>query len=167
MEMGWLLEFATEGFLAFATGLLLLSYLLLRKIIASKDNDGKNLLIRCNMIQKFMAASIFVIIMGMVSEYLNPKIIIKFDVSPKDTEGLVVKVGGEEINITSSDDINIRDRYEISLDLVKLDRKLRDLSSSLSYTEDVLKGLKNELAILKKHQVKEYRKSISSEEEGI
>lgn len=166
--MGWLLEFATEGFLAFATGLLLLSYLLLRKIIDSKDGNDKNILIRCNIIQKFMLASIIVITMGMISEYLSPKITIKFDVSPHNeiAEGLKIIANGKEINITTKN-FSMRDEDHLTLDLEILANEIRKLSNKLTFNRAVAEGIKKQVEKMKKEQVKEDLKNISSKEEGI
>lgn len=160
-------ELAKAGFLAVAATALILSYRLLKGLTASKDYKGDDLKIRFRLIQMFMIGTLIVLIMGMIDSFIDPKITVKFDVSPKDTQGLVVKVGGDEINITNNDDIYVRDSAEISLDLVKLDRVLRDLSKRVNYNKDVAEGVKEALDMIKKQQVKEDLKSISSKEEGI
>ena len=141
-----IVELVKLGFLGFATAILILSYLLLQKVMASKDFEGENLLIRCREIRLFMLMSFGVILVGMTWDLLDPKINIKFDVSPKAiTKEMEVRVSATPVKI-NGEDVQLQNRNEVSIDLTELDRKIFQLERDAEGTQNYLKALKIEQA---------------------
>lgn len=155
------------GFLGFSVAIMILSYYLLQKIMSSPDESG-NLRIKCREIRIYMTISVLVILIGLGFELLNPKVQLKFDVSPKDVDGLVAKVGGNKIDFNSNQEVQVQNRDEVSLDWVALDRKLRELNYRISNLEQASQGAKNEIRSIKEQQVKtELTKVENSSEAGL
>ena len=141
-----IVELVKLGFLGFATAILILSYLLLQKVMASKDFEGENLLIRCREIRLFMLMSFGVILVGMTWDLLDPKINVKFDVAPKAiSKEMEVRVSAAPVNL-SGEDVQLQNRNEVSIDLTELDRKIFQLERDAEGTQNYLKALKIEQA---------------------
>ena len=137
-----IVELVKLGFLGFATAILILSYLLLQKVMASKDFEGENLLIRCREIRLFMLMSFGVILVGMTWDLLDPKVNIKFDVSPKAiSKEMEVRVSATPVNI-SGEDVQLQNRNEVSIDLTELDRKIFQLERDAEGKQNYLNTIK-------------------------
>ena len=167
-----IVELVKVGSLGFATAILFLSYRLLNKLMESERFEGENLLVRCRVIQIFMGASIAVILIGMTWEltnrFIDPDIIVRFDVTPTDTAGVKVKVHGKIIDLTTNDGIPMRDEYQVSLNLVEIDRRIRRLNRDMEYLGKRAEGSNNELNVIKKKQVRdELETAAFTEESGI
>ncbi len=161
-----IVELVKLGVLGFATAILIFSFLLLQKVMGQKEFEGDNLLVRCKEIRIFMLMSIVVILIGMAWELFDPRVTVKFDVSPIDTVGLVVKVGGEEIDIKNGGEVPMRDRYQVSLNLVEIDRTIRDLTRIKERLQLNSDGARNQLLTIKQQQAKEELKSASIDGEA-
>ncbi|MDU9050162.1 MAG: hypothetical protein Q3M30_15045 [Candidatus Electrothrix sp. Rat3] len=156
-----IVELVKLGFLGFATAILVLSYLLLQKIMTSKDFEGDNLLIRCREIRLFMLMSFGVILVGMTWDLLDPKVNVKFDVSPKGiTKEMEIRVSATPVNI-NGEDVQMQNRNEVSIDLTELDRKIFRLETDAAGTQNYLKAMKIQQAQTLLHDAPQ------SEEAGI
>jgi hypothetical protein len=143
-----IVELVKLGFLGFATAILILSYLLLQKVMASKDFEGENLTIRCREIRLFMLMSFGVILVGMTWDLLDPKINIKFDVAPEEIvtdSNIVVKVAGRKVDL-NGEDVQMQNRDEVSIALSALYSKLNFAKSSSEGANNELKNLKAQQA---------------------
>ena len=137
-----IVELVKLGFLGFATAILILSYLLLQKVMASKDFEGENLLIRCREIRLFMLMSFGVILVGMTWDLLDPKVNVKFDVSPKTiVKDMEVRVSATPVHI-NGEDVQLQNRSEVSIDLTELDKKIFRLETDATGTQNYLKVMK-------------------------
>ncbi|CAK8722653.1 hypothetical protein GCAAIG_12320 [Candidatus Electronema halotolerans] len=156
-----IVELVKLGFLGFATAILILSYLLLQKVMASKDFEGENLTIRCREIRLFMLMSFGVILVGMTWDLLDPKINIKFDVTPEEiAHDLVVKAAGKKVDI-NGEDVPMQDENEVSINLFALYKRLNFMESSSA-------GASNELKNLKARQAQNiFHEAGQTEEAGI
>lgn len=156
-----IVELVKLGFLGFATAILILSYLLLQKVMASKDFEGENLLVRCREIRLFMLMSLIVIVVGMIWDLMDPKINIKFDVSPEESvSDLVVKADGKKVNL-DGENVQMRDDNEVSINLFALYKKMNFLESRSV-------GANNELNSMKAQQAQNIlQEAGDTEEAGI
>lgn len=161
-----IVELVKLGFLGFATAIIVFSFLLLQKIVETKEIDGENLVVRCREIRIFMLMSILVIFIGMAWEVIDPHVTVKFNVSPQDAKGLIVKVDGKIIDITKEGGTSIRDRYNVFLDLVAIDREMRNLALVNERFKESSEGAKNQLKSLKKQDAREELQAAAQENEA-
>jgi hypothetical protein len=137
-----IVELVKLGFLGFATAILILSYLLLQKVMASKDFEGENLKIRCREIRLFMLMSFGVILVGMAWDLLDPKVNVRFNVSPKGiAKEIEIRVSAAPVDI-NGEDVQMQNRNEVSIDLTGLDRKIFRLETDAAGTQNYLKVMK-------------------------
>jgi hypothetical protein len=161
----FMVELVKAGSLGFAAACLVLSYSLLRKVMNSNDVAEKKIEVLCKEIRIFMCVSVLVIVIGIAGELagkmLVPEINVRFDAAPEDiAQEMVVKAGGRRVDVRG-EEVQVKDRDEVSLDLVNLDRKIKFLESRSV-------GTKNELNRIKEHQAKEdLQAAASTEEAGI
>jgi hypothetical protein len=151
-----LVDLVKLGFLGFAVAVILLSFVLLQKLMNSSEFEGENLLIRCKQIHRFMLMSIAVIFIGMTwelaSRMIQPQVNVRFDVSPKDNEAmLAIKAGKKKVDISKDEEVQMQDGDEVSLDLVELDRKIREMKGEIERHA----GASNQLNILKQQRASE------------
>ncbi|MDM8540400.1 hypothetical protein QUF90_04865 [Desulfococcaceae bacterium HSG9] len=163
-----LVELVKLGSLGFSTAIMIFTFLLLRKIIQSESFEGENLLIRCKEIRIYMVMSIFVILIGMFWELMDPKVTITLDISPQDIDGYAVKIGGQNIDIKKQNSIVVRNRYEVSVDLVRMDRRIINLNNKISSLENQVKGSENLIGDLKRAQLtNQIKDDKNNDEAGI
>jgi len=161
-----LVDLVKLGFLGFSVAVLLLSFFLLQKIMTSSSYEGDNLLIRCKQVHRFMLMSIAVIIIGMTwelaSRLIKPQIDLVFDISPNDKElleNMTIKVGKSRIDMSKEEDVQVKDGEEITIDVNKLDRKVRDMAKEI----ERYAGVKNQLNILQQQKASEEFESAAKE----
>jgi TolA-binding protein len=77
---------------------------------------------------------------------------VRFDVSPKDNEAmLAIKAGKKKVDISKDEEVQMQDGDEVSLDLVELDRKIREMKGEIERHA----GASNQLNILKQQRASE------------
>jgi hypothetical protein len=149
-----LVELVKVGFLGFAVVVLLLSFRLLRGITDRSDLPDSAVSIRAREIRVYMGLSILVIALGLFWDQTHPQVTLLVDVRPDDMEGFAISVGAQPVDWKEGKRTVALGRYqEMTLDLVKIDRKLR--------------GARDFNSQVKATQLKEAAKDFEGEEAGL